>query len=93
MVPGTHLDGLVTPNGGQIKPEKVEAARAAERAVALPAVAGEVILLHNQMWHRSGLNRTDHFRRGLSICLMDIDTRCTRKKHAPREFYRLFETP
>jgi len=59
--------------------------------VALPAIAGEVILIHNQVWHRSGVNRTDRPRRALTVCYMSAETRCLRKKRAPRRFVRVFE--
>jgi hypothetical protein len=84
-VPGSHLGGLVTPMGGVIAPDRVQGAR----AVLLPARAGEAMLLHNHLWHRSGVNRTGAPRRALTVCLMDAATRCTRRKR-PRQFLRLF---
>jgi ectoine hydroxylase-related dioxygenase (phytanoyl-CoA dioxygenase family) len=47
-------------------------------------------LLHNHLWHRSLVNRTGKPRRAFSVCYMSGDTRCTRKKRAPREFFRVF---
>jgi hypothetical protein len=90
FVPGTHKAGLVTPFGGSV-PEEARLANEAEaRAQPVPARAGDVLLIHNHVWHRSGLNRSAHPRRALTVCFMDAATRCTRKKRAPREFVRLF---
>lgn len=91
VVPGTHRAGLVTPFGGQVAAAALEQAHASGRAVALPARAGEALLLHNHLWHRSGLNHTAGPRRAVSISFMDAATRCVRKKHAPRTFVRVFE--
>lgn len=90
IVPGSHHAGLVTKMGGVVPPNFV-AERAPERAsVKLPARAGEVIALHNLAWHRSGVNRTGHTRRALSVCYMSAATQCLRRRRAPRKFVRLF---
>lgn len=91
VVSGTHLGGLVTPFGGSVPEEARAARRAEERAEPLAARAGEVLLIHNHVWHRSGRNTSGHPRRALSTCYMSGDTRCTRKKRAPRQFVKLFE--
>jgi phytanoyl-CoA hydroxylase len=85
---GTHADGLATPLGGAV-PEEVSRARALD-VVTVPARAGDVVLIHNMVWHASGRNRTPSPRRAFSVCLLDGDTRCVRKKKAPREFPVLF---
>ena len=36
----------------------------------LPVKAGEALLLHNHLWHRSGTNRTAGPRRAVTICVM-----------------------
>jgi phytanoyl-CoA hydroxylase len=90
VVVGSHRAGLATPLGGVIPEPIVRAARTDENSVPLAARAGEVLLLHNHLWHRSLLNRTGHPRRAFSVCYMSADTRCTRKKRAPREFFRVF---
>jgi phytanoyl-CoA hydroxylase len=90
VVVGSHRAGLATPLGGVIPEPIVRAARADENSVPLAARAGEVLLLHNHLWHRSLVNRTGHPRRAFSVCYMSADTRCTRKKRAPREFFRVF---
>jgi phytanoyl-CoA hydroxylase len=93
IVPGSHRGGLATPVGGVV-PANILAASAAEATrVALPARAGEAILIHNHAWHRSGVNATGAPRRALSICYMPASTRCLRKRRAPREFHRVFTRP
>lgn len=91
LLAGSHRDGLATPLGGMIPEEIVERARARERAIAVPAAAGEAMLIHNHVWHRSGRNATGHPRRAFSICYMSAATRCLRTKRAPREFVRVFD--
>lgn len=91
IVPGSHLWGLATPLGGVVPAPWVEAKTPESLAVSLPARAGEVILIHNYAWHRSGTNRTGHTRRGLTVCYMDAATRCQRKKRAPRQFFPVFQ--
>lgn len=90
VVSGSHAAGLVTPLGGVVPGNFVEARGAEERAIALPAEAGEVILLHNHVWHRSGRTRTGRPRRALSVCYMDGATECRRRKRAPRSFVRVW---
>jgi hypothetical protein len=89
IVPGSHRGGLARPIGGNIPAELVAAADAEGRAVLVEARAGEAVALHNQVWHRSGRNATAAPRRALSFCYLDAATRCTRKKHAPRQFRRV----
>jgi ectoine hydroxylase-related dioxygenase (phytanoyl-CoA dioxygenase family) len=90
VVAGSHRAGLATPLGGVIPAPIVEREKAEERCVPLGAKAGEVILLHNYVWHRSLVNHTGRPRRAFSVCYMSADTKCTRKKRAPREFFRVF---
>jgi ectoine hydroxylase-related dioxygenase (phytanoyl-CoA dioxygenase family) len=90
VLPGSHKDGLATPLGGVIPEPHVRARSANERAVPLPAQAGEAILLHNYLWHRSLVSQSGKVRRALSICYMSAETKCTRKKRAPRQFFRPF---
>ena len=96
VVPGSHKEGLATPLGGLI-PDDIVRARAFDenangdaRIVPLPAAAGEVILIHNHLWHRSGVNRTERPRRAFTVCYMSAATRCLRRKRAPRQFVRVF---
>jgi phytanoyl-CoA hydroxylase len=90
VLPGSHRGGLVTPLGGVVPADRVAAARADERAIDLPARAGDLVLLHNHLWHRSGPNRSAGHRRALTLCLLEGATRCTRRKRAPRAFPLLF---
>jgi hypothetical protein len=90
VAPRTHEAGLATPLGGVV-PAAIVAARDAESlAVPVPARAGEALLLHNHVWHRSGVNTTGAPRRALTLCYMHADTRCLRRKRAPRSFLRVF---
>jgi len=90
VLPGSHKEGLATPLGGVVPEHHVLEKRANERAVRLPAQAGEAILLHNHLWHRSLVSRTGKVRRAFSICYMSAETKCRRKKRAPRQFFRPF---
>jgi hypothetical protein len=90
VVDGTHAAGLATPLGGVVPKDHVAKGNAEVRAVKLPARAGEVILVHNHLWHRSGRTKTGKPRRALSVCYMDVATQCRRKKRAPRSFVRIW---
>jgi ectoine hydroxylase-related dioxygenase (phytanoyl-CoA dioxygenase family) len=91
VLPGSHHGGLATPLGGVV-PEPLAVARGAQAgALPLPARAGEALLIHNHVWHRSAQNRTARPRRALTVCYMSAATRCLRKKRAPRSFVRVFE--
>jgi hypothetical protein len=90
FLPGSHRGGLATPLGGIVPRVQLDAARAQERAVAVPVEAGEALLIHNDVWHRSGRNRPGQRRMGFSVCYMSAATRCLRKRRAPREFFHVF---
>jgi hypothetical protein len=91
VVPGSHAGGLVTPHGGVIWERALRAGDVDARAQPLPARAGEALLIHNHVWHRSRVNTSGRRRAALSLCLISAETRCLRKKRAPRQFFRLFE--
>ncbi len=91
VLDGSHAAGLATPEGGVIGEALLRAADAERRALALPARAGESMLIHNHLWHRSGVNRTGRRRSAVSFCYMSAATRCLRTKRAPRSFVRLFD--
>ncbi len=91
FLPGTHAAGLATPLGGVVPANHVEARGTAEVEL-VPVQAGEVLLIHNHVWHRSGVNRTGRPRRAFSVCYMNAKTRCVRKRRAPREFLRVFRS-
>ncbi|MGZ3439958.1 MAG: phytanoyl-CoA dioxygenase family protein [Polyangia bacterium] len=90
VLPGSHTAGLATPQGGVIVDEALRAADAEARALPLPARAGESILIHNHLWHRSRVNSSGRRRSALSVCLMSAATRCLRKKRPPRQFVEIF---
>jgi ectoine hydroxylase-related dioxygenase (phytanoyl-CoA dioxygenase family) len=90
VLPGSHRDGLATPLGGVVPAALVSGRGADARALPLPARAGEAILIHNHLWHRSGVNGTGVPRRAFTVCYMDAETRCLRRKRAPRSFVRVF---
>jgi len=86
VLPGSHRGGLATVGGGNVPRQLTEGIS----GLALPARAGDALLIHNHTWHRSGINRTAAPRRAVTICYMSAATRCLRRKHAPRTFYRPF---
>jgi phytanoyl-CoA hydroxylase len=90
FLPDSHREGLATPLGGVIPRELVVARQAEQRAVAVPVRAGEALLIHNWVWHRSGRNRPGQRRLAFSACYMSSTTRCLRKRRAPRRFVELF---
>lgn len=89
LVPATHLAGRATPQGGVISDDQVARSGHLARSILVPARAGEALLIHNHVWHRSGRNATGAQRRALTICVMDAATRCTRRR-SPRQFQRLY---
>lgn len=91
FVPGSHEAGLATRLGGVVPPNKLEEGDAERRALRVPTVAGEVLLIHNHVWHRSGRTRPGHPRRAVSVCYMHGATRCLRQKRAPRTFVRVWD--
>jgi len=91
VLPASHLGGLATPDGGTVPDDLISQRCGEDATTLLPAKAGESILLHNHTWHRSGRNSTNQPRRAMSISFLSGDTRCTRKRRAPREFHRVFE--
>lgn len=89
FVRGSHLAGLATPLGGVVPDDKLRGLRN-EDVTRVTAVAGDVILVHNHVWHRSGRTFTGRPRRALSVCYMHGATQCRRKKRSPRTFVRVF---
>lgn len=92
---GTHRDGPASPLGGVVPAARVAVA---ERQLQLqveqvPARAGDVVLLHNLVWHASGLNLTEHPRRAFSVCFLDAATHCVRRRRAARRFAEAFAPP
>jgi phytanoyl-CoA hydroxylase len=91
IVPGSHLAGLATPLGGVVPKHLLEREQPDANKILLPARAGEVILIHNHVWHRSARSTTGLPRRALTVCYMSAETRCLRKKRAPRVFHPVFQ--
>lgn len=92
VLPGSHLGGLATPLGGVVPRALVEQARADARAVAVPVAAGEALLLHNWVWHRSRRGQPGQPRLAFSTCYMSAKTRCLRKRRPPRRFFEVFHS-
>ena len=90
VVPKSHHAGLVTKLGGVVPDVAVARENPEARSILLPAVAGEVILVHNHMWHRSARSETGKPRRALTVCYLDARTECRRKKREPRTFFKVF---
>jgi phytanoyl-CoA hydroxylase len=90
VLPGSHLSGLATREGGTIPSDCLERAQADVCAQSLPARCGESILVHNHTWHRTGRNHTASPRRALSVSFLSSEVSCVRRRRAPRRFMRLF---
>jgi hypothetical protein len=81
VIPGTHRLGLLTTAGSTVRPEDVERHCPEEATEYLEIEAGECLLLHNWLIHRSGVNSTATPRRALSACYMDARTVSTLTGH------------
>jgi hypothetical protein len=90
VVPGSHRWGLSTPLGGVVPDDVVLRHDVDAKVVRLPVEAGESVLLHNLVWHRSGKTSTGQRRLGFSACYLSDDIRCVRKKKTPRTFFEVF---
>ncbi|MBA2482684.1 MAG: phytanoyl-CoA dioxygenase family protein [Planctomycetes bacterium] len=75
IIPGSHRLGLLSERGHTITQEMEALHCRPERIVHLELDAGESVLLHNWVLHRSDVNRTDRPRRAFSCCYMDGRTR------------------
>ena len=74
IVPRSHLHGVI--NERHFLSGEEEARYAPADAVEpLEAEAGEAVLLHNLLLHRSGTNPTDRSRRAFSATYMEAETR------------------
>lgn len=87
IVPGSHKLGVLNPQ--HFVTEADQARHIPEKEVVdLEVAAGEAILLHNLMFHRSGVNRTATPRRAFSTAYLDAATRATASGQTfPRVFY------
>ncbi len=77
VIPGSHHKGVINPSHSSAFVTEEQAAEHApeEKAAHLELAAGEVVLLHNWLLHRSDVNRTDIPRRAFSVSFMDARTR------------------
>lgn len=75
IIPGTHRLGLLSERGHTITAEQEREHCDPSRAILLDAKAGETILLHNYLLHRSGVNTIERPRRAFSVVYMDGATR------------------
>jgi ectoine hydroxylase-related dioxygenase (phytanoyl-CoA dioxygenase family) len=75
IIPGSHRLGLLSERGHTITPEQEAIYCREEDSRYLEMKAGEVVLLHNLVLHRSGINATEQPRRAFSVVYMDAATR------------------
>jgi ectoine hydroxylase-related dioxygenase (phytanoyl-CoA dioxygenase family) len=74
IVPSSNQYGIINKN--HYLPEETQDHYApVEKVIELEAEAGEAILLHNFLLHRSGTNSTTSPRRAFSVTYMDASTR------------------
>ena len=90
VVPGSHRRGLASRTGGTLQADRLAELKDHAPPLMLAVAAGESILIHNHVWHRSGRNSTASARRAIGISYLSAATRCTRKRRAPRMFQRVF---
>ncbi len=81
VAPGSHQLGILSEKGHTITDEQEQEFCPEDRIVDLTMKPGEVVILHNWLLHRSGLNRVDIPRRAFSVCYIDARTRSSRKSH------------
>lgn len=91
VVDCSHRAGLATPLGGTIPCDVVARREAEALSLALPARAGEAILIHNHLWHRSRRNTTERPRRAFTVTYMPAATQCMRKRRPKRTFARVLD--
>jgi polysaccharide pyruvyl transferase WcaK-like protein len=77
VIPRSHRLGLLSKNGSTISDAHAEAYCPENEIVHLEIGAGEALLLHNWLLHRSGVNSTSIPRRAISACYMDGRTLST----------------
>ena len=74
IVPGSHAHGVINERHF-LGPEEEIRYAPPDKVEHLEAEAGEAVLLHNLMLHRSGTNPTDRPRRAFSVTYMEAGTR------------------
>ena len=71
VIPGSHKLGLLSKNGSTLSAEDAARYCPEDKIEYLELEAGEGLLLHNWLLHRSDVNLTNIPRRALSVCYMD----------------------
>ena len=84
-IPGSHKLGVINPShhSAFLTEEQAGTHAPDEKIIWLELAAGEVILLHNWLLHRSDVNKTDIARRGFSVSYMDARTRSSNGRQFP----------
>ena len=84
VTPGRHHT-LINPSDGSgfLTAEQAEDLAEEFEAEPLTVEAGEALLLHNHLPHRSGVNSTDIARRAFSVCYMESATVSTESRDYP----------
>lgn len=78
ILEASHRRGIVNPSHPSAFVSKLQSARLdAEPSRFIETEAGEVLLLHNWLLHRSSVNTTGSPRRAFSVCYMEQATRST----------------
>ncbi|HEX8551210.1 MAG TPA: phytanoyl-CoA dioxygenase family protein [Abditibacteriaceae bacterium] len=77
VIPGSHHFGLLNPEhlSGYVSEENIAKYAPDDKAEYLELKAGEAVLLHNWLLHRSDTNSSDIARRAFSVCYMDAETK------------------
>jgi hypothetical protein len=73
VIPGSHKFGLINPShpSAFLNEEQVREHEAKSESIYLELEAGEAVLLHNWLLHRSDTNHSSISRRAFSVCYMD----------------------
>ena len=76
IIPGSHKLGLLNPEHGSgfLSADSIEKHAPNEQIEYVELAAGEAVLLHNWLLHRSDKNSTEISRRAFSVCYMDAET-------------------
>jgi polysaccharide pyruvyl transferase WcaK-like protein len=77
VIPGSHRLGLLSRQGSTLSAEHARRYCPEKDVLHLEVEAGEGLLLHNWLVHRSGVNETDTPRRAFTACYMDARTLST----------------
>ena len=88
IIAGSHRWGLLNPQHGSgfVTPEQGEQAMKENPTEFVEMEAGEAVLMHNWLLHRSDKNHSSQSRRAFSVCYMDAQTRASDGE----EFTRIF---